>query len=418
MNKAQLASQACPTGRLRDAPLVFRVLAIGMLASYLPGLLPGGFGFNISFLGWMIPLLSCGLVVAERLRRVRFPLKLWLPWVLWVLVYALFAEAENALQRSIMLLTPLVVGAAFSTLWVDAALVAKFAHWINRFFWIFLAAAGVSTGLLVSGQLAGMASFAAGTITASLLAVWYAARYSGHHGGALYYWAALALVPVLANTRTGMVAVALTLPLTLSRLPMRKRLVVVLALGAAGALAFQTEHIQSKMFFSGQGTFADAVTGLIGLFGGGQANLGDFVTSGRKPMYEALGAKLDQSYWFGFGANTTEAVSLVVAGATHPHNDWLRLQYEYGMLGLLIFASTMLAQMRHAYRGAKRLRSSSAAIFLYAGAGSFIPMAIFMGSDNVMLYAAWFGNLQFAMLGLGYAALRSPPPLASQGGVL
>ena len=30
----------------------------------------------------------------------------------------------------------------------------------------------------------------------------------------------------------------------------------------------------------------------------------------------------------------------------------------------------------------------------------------FMFSDNVILYAAWFGNLQFAMLGLGYAALR------------
>ncbi|MFM2074945.1 MAG: hypothetical protein RJB34_1250 [Pseudomonadota bacterium] len=409
MNHAPSAYQARPTGRWRDAPLVFKVLAVGMLSSYLPLLLPGGMGGELSFLGWMIPLLGCGLVALERLRRVRFPLKLWLPWVLWVLVYALFAEAENALQRSVMLLTPLVVGAAFSTLWADAALVIKFAHWVNRFFWVFLVAAGVSTGLLVSGRLADTTGFAAGAITASLLATWYAARYSGKDHRALYYWAALALVPVLANTRTGMVAVALTLPLTLCPLPMKKRLLAVLALAVAGALLFQTERIQSKMFFSGQGTLADVVAGVAGLFGGEQATSGNFATSGRKSMNDALVAKLDQSYWFGFGANTTEAVSLAIAGVTHPHNDWLRLWYEYGLLGLLIFAAAMLMQMRHAYRGAHRNRSSPAALLLYVGAGSFIPMAIFMGSDNVMLYAAWFGNLQFAILGLGYAALHARP---------
>lgn len=415
MNDTALGLQPQLAVRWRDAPLPFKALAIGMLASYLPGLFPGGVGVSLSYLGWIIPLLGCGLVALKQQRRISFPLKLWLPWALWVLAYALFAEANNALQRSVMLLTPLVVGAGFSTLRVDAALVNKFCMWLNRFFWIFLAAAGVATGLLVSGQLAGVSGFAAGSITASLLAVWYAARYSGKDVRALYFWAALALVPVLANTRTGMVAVALTLPLTLVPLPMKKRLIAVAVLLVAGILVFQSERIQSKMFFSGQGTFADAVSGVIDMFSGDKADAGDFATSGRKSMNDALVSRLDQSYWFGFGANTTEAISLSIAGVTHPHNDWLRMRYEYGMLGLSIFALTMLAQMRHAYRRAKWLRASSAAIFLYAGAGSFIPMAIFMGSDNVMLYAAWFGNLQFAMLGLGYAALKSPPPESAQG---
>jgi hypothetical protein len=40
------------------------------------------------------------------------------------------------------------------------------------------------------------------------------------------------------------------------------------------------------------------------------------------------------------------------------------------------------------------------------GLGAFIPMALFMFSDNVILYAAWFGNLHFALLGLGYASLK------------
>ncbi len=402
----------------RSVPLPFMALAIGMLVSYLPGLLPDGFGVSVSYLGWIIPLVACGLFAIQEYRRISFPIKLWLFWMLWVVVYVVYAEADNALQRSVMLLTPLVVGVGFSTLTVDTALIAKFSVWLNRFFWIFLGAAGVSTGLLVSGQLASASGFAAGSITASLLAVWYAARIGLKDTRSMYYWIALCLIPVLANTRTGMVAVAITLPLTLVTISLKKRFLIIVLLAVLAWLVFQTEHIQSKMFYSGQGTLADAIAGVTGLFGGEQASSGDFATTGRKSMNDALVANLDQSYWFGFGANTTEAISLSIAGVTHPHNDWLRVRFEYGMLGLLIFASTMLVQMRHAYRRAKWLHSSPAAIFLYAGAGSFIPMAIFMGSDNVMLYAAWFGNLQFAMLGLGYAALKSRASLNPQGPAL
>lgn len=410
-----MSSQQAPARLWRKAPLPFTALALGMLLSYLPVLFSGGLGASISYLGWVAPLLGCGLVVLSHHRRISFPLWLWLPWSYWVAVYFLFANADHAFQRSVMLLTPLVVGAGFSTLRVDALLIEKFHLWLSRFFWVFMAAAGVSTGLLSAGRLNYVTGFASGSITASLLAAWYAARYAGGDLRALAYWAALALVPVLANTRTGMVAVALTLPLTLAPLSVKKRMIAVALLLVAGLLVFQSERIQSKMFFSGQGTVADAVSGVVDMFSGERVASGDFVTTGRKSMNDALVAGLDRAYWFGHGANTTEAISLAIAGVTHPHNDWLRVRYEYGILGTLLFALTLLAQMGHALRRARRLRSSGAAIFLYVGAGAFVPMAIFMFSDNVMLYAAWFGNLQFAMLGLGYAAVRSAQRDGRQG---
>jgi hypothetical protein len=68
--------------------------------------------------------------------------------------------------------------------------------------------------------------------------------------------------------------------------------------------------------------------------------------------------------------------------------------------------------MGHALRRLRRM-PPEAAIFLWVGAGAFLPMALFMFSDNVILYAAWFGNLQFAMLGLGYAALRVSEEVAA-----
>jgi O-antigen ligase len=400
-----LPGQQAPALIRRKAPLPFIALAVGMLVSYLPGLFPGGIGVQISYLGWMVPLLVCGLAAFRHLRLVSFPLWLWLPWFLWVVAYLPFADSDNALQRSVMLLTPLVVGVGFSTLKVNAPLIEKFRLGLDRFSWIFVAVAGVSTGLLVAGQLYGVTGFAAGAITASILAAWYAARYAGGDGRALGYWAVLAAVPVLANTRTGMVAVALTLPLTLAPLSVKKRLIAVAVLVAAGLLVFQSERIQSKMFYSGQGTLSDAVTGVADLFSGKEPASYDFATTGRRSMYDVLVAGLDEAYWLGHGANTTEAISMAISGVGHPHNDWLRLRYEYGILGMLLFALTLLAQMGHALLRLRRM-PSEAAIFLWVGTGAFLPMALFMFSDNVILYAAWFGNLQFAMLGLGYAALR------------
>jgi O-antigen ligase len=396
-------------------PFPLRALAFGMLVSYLPGLLPTGFGVDVSFLGWMAPLLASLWHLIGR-RRVRFPLMLWVPWALWVLAYLPFAEAENALQRSVMMLTPLVIGAAFSTFRLDACMITTCHKWINRFLWVFLGAAAVSTGL-ARGTLYGATGFAAGSITASLLACWFAAHYViSRDVKSLCIWLVLAVVPVLAVTRTGMAAVALTLPLTLTPWPWTKRVLVVGLIAVAGLAVFQSERIQTKMFFSGQGSLEDAVVAVTAMLSGTETNIEDFATSGRSSMNRALVPKLEEAYWLGHGANTTEAIAYAVASVTHPHNDWLKLRYEYGHLGMVIFVLTILAQLIHGWRFACRV-DRDFAIFAYAGSAAFIPMAIFMFSDNVILYAAWFGNLQFAMLGLGYAAMnqRGRPQLMTQG---
>jgi O-antigen ligase len=393
----------------RGAPLPLLALAFGMVISFLPMLLPGDPARPVRFLGWIAPLLGCGLSATTKLARIKFPLLLWLPWTFWVAVYLYQAEADNSLQRSLMMLTPLVVGAGFSTLRIDQILLNKCRKWLDYFLWLFLAAAGVTTGLLASGHLYFTSDFAAGSITASLLAVWYAARYATRSSWRdLLAWILLASVPVLANTRTGIVAVALTLPMTLAPLPIRKRLIVLALIAVAGLAVFQTGRIQKKMFVSGRGSIENVEKGIANLFYGEKDSSG-LATSGRAAMAAALRPGIQDSYWFGNGSNTTEAISEQVAGVSHPHNDWLRLQYEYGTLGMLIFAVTMLAQTIHAWRRARNL-STDFAVFLYAGAAAFLPMAMFMFTDNVILYAAWFGNLQFAMLGIGYAALHSRTP--------
>ena len=97
---------------------------------------------------------------------------------------------------------------------------------------------------------------------------------------------------------------------------------------------------------------------------------------------------------------------MAIGKESHPHNDWLRLQYDYGTLGMIIFALTLLFQAYHAWSLTKQRLLPESALLLYAGAGAFLPMLLFMFTDNVILYAAWFGNLHFTLLGLGYSAAR------------
>lgn len=369
-----------------------------MLVNFIPVFLPFLRALPISFLGWALPLLGCGTYLLLRLGRISFPLMIWLPWIIWVLVYLVIADAANAFQRSIMLLTPLVVGVAFSRLQVDAALLEQCRRWMMVFIGVYLLASVVARG-----------SGAAGVITAALLASWLAAGYGlFRQRKYLLLWGLLALVPVISVTRMGILAVGGTLPATFTPLSLKKRLTVVLVLVVAGLAVFQLDRVQEKMFFSGEGTLQQAFeSGLAMLAGDADNTSSDFRTNARLGMTLTLKARVQEAYWFGHGANAVEAItSRYFDGLTHPHNDWLRLQHDYGTLGMLVFALAMLMQAYSAWRVARRLRGE-AARFMYAAAGAFVPMAMFMLSDNVIMYVAWFGNLHFAMLGLGYAAARS-----------
>lgn len=387
--------------RRQGVPIPMLALAGGLLASYLPMILPAAMG--ASFLGWMLPLAVALVHLLTNIGRMTFPIMLWVPWIAWVIGYTVMAEAANALQRGIMLLTPLVVGAAFSTLRTTPELLDRIDRWITWFLWVFLAAAGIATGLLSSGTLYDTTNFAAGSITASLLACWFATRYVlMRRNRDLLLWLIMTAVPVLANTRTGMIAVAITLPLVLAPWSVLRRLLLLAALPVIGLALFQTERIQKKMFYSGHGTIDEATTAVINMVTGGGHVDTDFATSGRSVLNDALRRGLDEAYFFGHGSNTTEAISMRITRVAHPHNDWLRLRYEYGLIGTLLFAATILIQIWHGWRAARSI-PIPLNIHMYAGISAFLPMAIFMLSDNVILYVAWFGNLQFAMLGLGYA---------------
>lgn len=392
---AEISPTQCLSGVAAKTRLPFLIWVVG--GSTLLACVGGEvfFGYRISGLAWAIPLGFALLTFLTNRRRMAFPVRLWLPWVIWAALYLAVAEAPNALQRTVMMFVPLLVGMAASQLTLDEWQWARVLSGIYRLAGVFLVIVLIKSGMLLTGRLPDATPLAAEAISAALLAVFFAAAYVHGQKRAILWWWAMLLVPVLALTRTVIAVTLLTFPLTFAPQKAQKRLIILALIAACGLGLFYTERVQRQMFFSGRGNLSD-------LYWGNP----DFATSGRSVIWERLLMGIEDEPLWGHGVNATEEVVLsIVPGLTHPHNDWLRIAYDYGWIGVGVFAFCLLLQVWHLLRLA-RLGDVTTSLLFQVGAGSMLVFALIMLTDNILLYAAFFGNLQFLLMGIAYGRLR------------
>lgn len=350
--------------------------------------------FRVSGWAWFLPLGVSFIFLFRNGFRSPFPIRIWMPWILLVGVYLAVSYNENALQRTIMLLCPLAVGMAVSLQSVSEKMLTAIYKRFHNVAIVFTLFALMKMGVLVTGALPTTSGLAPQSMTAALMATLFATGYAAGQRRGLVSWLQMMAIPVVALTRTAMVATSLSLPLTLAPLRIYKR-VLVLGLIALGGLGlFFTERVQRKMFYSGSGTLEEV-----------RIDNPDFRTSGRSVMWENLWYQVGKEPWLGHGANAQEAfLSRRYGGVTHPHNDWLRLLYDYGYVGTGVFALCLILQAVHLWR-MSRLTRGMTRQFFQASFSAWVPFLIFMVTDNIILYAAFFGNLHFALIGLAYGAL-------------
>ncbi len=356
-------------------------------------------GLNVSGYAWAVPLFVSIIVFLQKRGRSSFPLSVWVPWIAVVLGYLIFADVPNALQRSIMLLCPIFIGMTVAKYRIGEDELSGFRK-IYRYMAISLyVIVALKTGMLVTETLPGSSALAPEVMTGALLCTLFATNYMFGQRRDIFWWGALAAIPVIALTRMGMIATGLSLPLTFAPMKVFKRVILGGIILAVGLNLFYTERVQQKTFYSGSGTLQDI-----------SPSNPDLATSGRKYIWEHMEDEIHEMPLFGHGANASEPfVMKLTGGLTHPHNDWLRLLYDYGYFGTVIFGICMLLQVLHLLKVGRRSSGDNRILF-FAGATSFIVFALFMFTDNIILYAAFFGNLQFTIIGLAYAAYASAPP--------
>jgi hypothetical protein len=356
--------------------------------------------YSISGISWVVPLAVALLVLARNIDRVTFPFVFWFPWALLLFTYLTIVDYRLIntrvvpVQRTLQVLSPVIVGMAVSSLRPSTRVLEFFfkaLHWLG---YVLLGVALFKTAPVLFKE--GFSGLAAEMITVLLVCTFLANRYlMAKEKKDLWLWALLACVPVLMLTRTAIAATLLTFPLSFG--PMRKsyRIGALLLIAAVGLGLFYSPRVQQKMFYSGQGELSDILSE-------------DFETSGRSFMWERMFAGAQEEHWTGHGSGTGETFVYQITGsAAYPHNDWLLTYYDYGVLGVAVFTGCMLLTMWDCLRKARTCRHPETRLLLLVGASAFIPFMLMMLTDNIMVYSSFFGNLHFTLMGLAYGSLRA-----------
>jgi hypothetical protein len=115
-------------------------------------------------------------------------------------------------------------------------------------------------------------------------------------------------------------------------------------------------------------------------------------------MNRAMNARPFAESIFGSGPGSADRFASIVSGGvlTQPHNDWMKILYDYGIVGSLVM-TTFLALMF----------STSAIAAVIA-----LTSAIMMCTDNVLIYLFY----QFpAVLMVAYAGLQDASARGTAG---
>jgi hypothetical protein len=388
---------------LKRLPLVIQMVMLFMAIIFIwnrPLL-----GYNLSGLAWVIPFALALLVLARNLSMVTFPVVLWLPWVLLLFIHLFLVDGSQIdprvipLQRTLQLLSPLVVGMAVSTWRPNVGDLRAFLATCRRLSYMLLLIVLLKTGVLLTGVLPSVTGLAAEAIAVTLLCSLYATSYIlTRSKNDLILWVFLACIPFIAVTRTAIAAALLTFPLSFAPPFALTRRILALALVVLVGLAiFNTERVQKKMFYSGHGTLEDI-----------NSSNRDFATYGRKFMWEKMEAAAMDEKWTGHGTGMGETfVYRITRKLAYPHNDWLLIFFDYGYLGLALYILCLMRTILHGFFKARQESVLETRVLFFTGISAFVPFTIMMFTDNVMVYASYFGNLQFIVLGLAYGARRA-----------
>jgi O-antigen ligase len=377
---------------------------------------------NLSFGGlnytgplWLAALaVGMAVLAAELALRhpaVPFPLKAWLPWLL--LLFASLAwshplgrdHIQAALQTSMPLLVAMISSVFVRTPAAYAVLVRGFG------------AALAVMAAFVAVELTGLFS-AAGiplesrslSLTLVVVSAVYLSLLPERPRAAACVWLISLCITVVTGSRMAMVAL-LALPILY---PLHRRawhrwgIVALLLLMAAGL--FFTPTIQSRFFGEDQAS----AEGLMDP---------EAIGTGR---FEAWPLILEEAWrrpWLGSGVGASAIfVPTVWPRMAHPHNDYLRVFLELGVVGLAIFLLTLAWQLFDIRRRIVRIPrdpqtrryvydpAQSAWVAAWLGLCAFLLTAC---TDNPLIYNIWFMNPLFAVIGAAYGLASPPQPRAT-----
>ena len=346
----------------------------------------GGRGeVSLTWIGWLVPLLLSSVIVLFS-NDLRIKIRHWALWALVVFFYSVISLNDNALQRGLMLLTPLMIAEASARSRYSKSLTVSNilkALAINEVLIITLLGYEIYIGSVDLDFLA----------TQSIAMVLYAwiffhAFLFFNRITYLVFFSAALIIPVMSVSRMATAAALSVIVLNLAPMKARHRLLAVIA-----GLSLLSVVVLSSSF--------SAKSGVVGFDGLYQAlTSGEIQTNGRIAVWQLLGDRIMDAPLFGHGGNSSQPLLRGNLAFDHPHNDWLRLVFEYGFFGVAVFLISIALQTKDYLSTAGKVNDIETIFIIRTAISLYIPFCILMITDNILLYASFFGGIHFFLLGL------------------
>jgi O-antigen ligase len=375
-------------------PILVKIVVLFCLL-YYTGL--GRFIPNIRALSALtVSLLSlCCLLLYPS--RIIFPIKLWIPWIVFLLFRAFISDYNYAIYRPLLMIAPMLYAAGLSVFRFKEKILDNFINFIH-FYFIFLLLFAVKNILLghhffknfsFSDDFSGFV----GIIDFfCLFASFFITLWSNKKGSHYIVYCGVILFLAFVNSLRGVIVTLLfTIPCNFFSAKKISRMVVIVTIPFLFLFLFNTERMQRKNFHSNKGVLEDI-----------SFENEDFSSNARKIMWDRLILGILDNPWWGHGSNASGyCVDVAGGGRDNPHNDYLRLIYDFGFIGFGIFVLTILAQLKNIYEHIKTSKGI-VRLFFILSLNSYIPFLLLMMFDNVILYVMDFLYLQYTVITFAY----------------
>lgn len=383
----------------RDFTFFFKGLFLTTILAYINSILPflpGGIaGFNWSGIAWLTMLLIT-LVQLVRSSSFTFPIMLWLPWGLYILVYILFDFSFIGLQLTLQYLLPILVGIVASQfeytwtklLYLFQGLLRMLAV-IYALFIIYYLITGFTPHMAATPML-----FSIGAVIG--LGVFF---FTNDKRFVVLYFL-LFLMPFVSVTRMALLVFGLIFVLHFANKGIGSKIVASFVGGVLMLFVANSEGFQQKTFYDGKGEVSD--------LSWDYAEDQSINSSGRRSWKIALNPGLkDQPMW-GNGPRSDAAVLGAVTGKEigEAHNDYMSVRYNYGYVGLSLLLFGFGFSFIKLFFMSRRVDEPVFQLLVLSMLTLFIPFLFFMYSDNILKYTIWFPNYFFALMGICYSIYK------------
>jgi hypothetical protein len=355
-------------------------------------------GLNFGGWVWTGYLLVAILVILRHVSKgsgVSFPCAPWFAWLglVWISIAWLDGPRGRGVQDALQISSPVVMGIVGSLcirtpeqlrtlLRITAAMAAMLAT-------IFVAR---RVGVLHQGE--DPAENRVMAITLALAGSVLLAGFPQRKVWPLIGWAGCVVLGLVSGSRMATMALVWLPIFHPGYRGITWRLLIAAAALVVAIGLFYTPYFQTRFFYTGSGTLQDLMRG-------------EFLSYGRFETWPEIWDEAWKRPMLGAGVGSTFTfVPTVWERMHHIHNDYLRVGFELGLVGLTLWLTVLLWQLLDLRRWINRTQGVLQHAFK-ASLLALVAFATIAATDNILIYNAIYTNAWFVVMGAAYGVLRS-----------